>query len=165
MGAKAWMRKLIVAAMGVAASGFLLSAPPASAQSYIKAGVLTCTVAPGIGLIIASSKSLTCTFQPDHRGPEFYSGNITKVGLDIGVTGATIIVWAVFSKVTGYPVGALAGSYGGLSAEATVGLGLGANVLLGGSNRAFALQPLSVQGQVGLNFAVAVTELTLYAAK
>lgn len=164
MRATGLMRKLVFVLAGLMASGLvLIGAPPAKAQSYIKAGVLTCTVNPGIGLIITSTKTMSCTFSPNFRGPEFYSGRITKVGIDIGITGATVIVWAVLSKTTGFPIGALAGTYGGLSAEATVGIGLGANVLIGGSNRAFALQPLSVQGQVGLDFAVGVTRLDLYA--
>lgn len=164
MGATGFLRRAVLMLAGLAAAGLVLvQSAPASAQSYLKAGVLTCNVAPGIGLIITSTKSLTCTFQPDFRGPEFYSGRISKVGVDIGFTGATVIVWAVFSKVRGFPMGALAGSYGGISAEATVGLGLGANILVGGSDRSFALQPVSVQGQVGLNFAVGVTQLDLYA--
>ena len=158
------LRKVLCVLVGVMTGGLVLAAaPPAVAQSYIKAGVLTCAVNPGVGLIIASTKTMTCTFTPDFRGPEYYGGTIRKVGIDIGVTGATVIVWAVLAQTSGFPVGALAGTYGGLSAEATVGVGLGANVLVGGSNRSFALQPLSVQGQVGLDFAVGVTELELYA--
>ncbi len=163
MGATGWMRKVFLACVGLMVAALVFAAPPARAQSYIKAGILTCTVNPGIGLIVMSTKTMSCTFAPDFRGPEFYSGRITKVGIDVGVTGATVIVWVVLSKTTGFPVGALAGTYGGVSAEATVGVGLGANVLVGGSNRAFALQPLSVQGQVGLDFAVGVTELQLFA--
>lgn len=163
MGAIGSVRKLLVACLAFVAAAFLFTAPPANAQSYIKTGVLTCTVNPGIGLIVMSTKTMSCTFSPNFRGPEFYSGRITKVGIDVGVTGATVIVWVVLSKTTGYPIGALAGTYGGVSAEMTVGVGLGANVLIGGSNRAFALQPVSVQGQVGLDFAVGVTELQLFA--
>jgi hypothetical protein len=164
MRADGSLRKVLCVLVGLMTGGLVLAeAPPAAAQSYIKAGVLTCTVNPGIGLIVTSTKTMSCTFAPDFRGPEFYSGRITRVGLDIGITGATVIVWAVLAQTTGFPVGALAGTYGGLSAEATVGVGLGANVLVGGSNRSFALQPLSVQGQVGLDFAVGVTELQLYA--
>jgi hypothetical protein len=152
----------IVALLAVALS--LGDAPPArAAQSYIKAGILTCSVSAGIGLIVASSKRVSCTFAPDFRGPEYYGGRIRKVGIDIGVTGATVIVWVVLSSVEGFPVGALAGTYGGVSAEASLVLGLGANVLVGGSNRAFALQPLSVQGQLGVNIAAGITQLELYA--
>jgi hypothetical protein len=163
MDARSAIRKLVLTLVGVVMLAMLASPPPAQAQSYIKAGILTCTVNPGVGLIVMSTKTMSCTFSPTFRGPEFYSGRITKVGIDIGITGATVIVWAVLSKTTGFPVGALAGTYGGVSAEATVGVGLGANILIGGSNRAFALQPLSVQGQVGLDFAVGVTELQLFA--
>jgi hypothetical protein len=147
----------------LAAALFVVGAQPAKAQSYLKAGVLTCTVNPGIGLVVVSSKTMSCTFVPDFRGPEYYGGRFTRVGIDIGVTGATVIVWAVLSSVQGFPVGALAGTYVGASAETTVGLGLGANVLVGGSNRSFALQPLSVQGQVGLDFAVGIAKVTLNA--
>jgi hypothetical protein len=74
------------------------------------------------------------------------------------------MVWAVFAPTT-RRIGALAGNYAGASAEATVGAGLGANVLLGGSDRTIALQPLSVQGQAGLNVAAGVTELILRPAR
>jgi hypothetical protein len=137
---------------------------PARAQDYVKVGVLTCSVSGGVGLIITSSKALSCTFAPDTRGPEHYAGTIRKFGLDIGVTSGAVIVWAVLSSVHGVPVGALAGNYGGVSAEASVIIGGGANVLLGGSNRSFALQPLSVQGQVGLNIAAGITSLELFYA-
>jgi hypothetical protein len=135
--------------------------PPASA-AMVRAGVLECTVAPGIGLIILSSKRLTCTYRPERGRPQLYAGRITKVGVDIGVTGRTIIVWAVLSSQVGFPYGALAGSYGGLSAEASVGLGAGANALIGGTGRSFVLQPFSVQAQTGLNIAAGVAALTLF---
>ena len=164
MGAMTTLRKAVfVAALAAASLGLVQSRPAEAQGSYVKAGVLTCAVNPGIGLIITSTKTMSCTFVPDFRGPEYYSGRMTRVGLDIGITGATVIVWAVLASVKGFPVGALAGTYGGVSAESTVGVGLGANVLIGGSNRSFALQPLSVQGQVGLDFAVGIAQLTLVA--
>ena len=164
MRANGSLRSVVVVLVSLMTGALFLSeVRPAQAQSYLKAGVLTCAVSPGVGLLVTSSKSLSCTFVPDFRGPEYYGGTIRKVGIDIGITGATVIVWAVLSSVEGFPVGALAGTYGGVSAEATVGIGLGANVLVGGSNRAFALQPLSVQGQVGLDFAVGLTQVDLYA--
>jgi hypothetical protein len=138
----------------------LVPAAPASA-AMIRAGVLECTVAPGIGLIVLSSKQLTCTYRPDRGRPQLYAGRITKVGLDIGVTGRTVIVWAVFTSQVGFPFGALAGSYAGVSAEASVGLGVGANALIGGTGRSFVLQPFSVQAQTGLNLAAGITSLTL----
>jgi len=138
------------------------AATPAAAQSYVDAGVLTCRVGPSIGLLVTSTKQLDCTFTPNFRAPERYSGSITRFGLDIGITGEGLIVWGVLSSVqVGFPAGSLAGTYGGASAEASLVVGAGANVLLGGSNRAFALQPISVQGQIGVNFAAGITAMTL----
>jgi hypothetical protein len=153
--------KALFAAVVLAAAAFAGTMP--ADAGYIKTGVLTCKVAPGAGMIIGSSKSMTCTFAPDFRGPETYGGKINKIGLDIGVTGETVIVWAVLAAQRGYPVGSLAGTYVGASAEASLIVGAGANLLVGGSNRSFALQPLSVQGQLGLDFAVAISSLDLWA--
>jgi hypothetical protein len=130
-----------------------------------KAGTLTCDISGGIGLIITSHKDLTCMFTPSEPGPrEVYVGGISKFGLDLGATAGGEMVWAVYAPTT-RRFGALAGEYTGASAEATVGAGLGANVLVGGSNRTVALQPLSVQGQAGLNVAAGVAELILRPAR
>jgi Protein of unknown function (DUF992) len=138
-----------------------LGAGPASAASGVKVGALTCSISAGVGLIIASKKSIACTFKPSGGGAvEKYSGSITKVGLDIGITAKSIVGWAVFAPGK-LKAGSLAGSYGGGSAEATLGLGLGANVLIGGSKKSVALQPISVQAQAGLNLAVGIAGLRL----
>jgi len=130
-----------------------------------KAGTLTCDISGGIGLIITSHKDLTCMFTPSEPGPrEVYVGGISKFGLDLGATAGGEMVWAVYAPTT-RRFGALAGEYTGASAEATVGAGLGANVLVGGSNRTVALQPLSVQGQAGLNVAAGVAEIILRPAR
>ncbi len=130
-----------------------------------KVGTLSCDISGGIGLIITSHKDLTCMFTPSEPGPrEVYVGGITKFGLDLGATAGGEMVWAVYAPTT-RRFGALAGEYAGASAEATVGAGLGANVLVGGSNRTVALQPLSVQGQAGLNVAAGVAELVLRPAR
>jgi hypothetical protein len=137
-----------------------LGATEASAQSRTRAGVLTCNVAGGVGLILGSQKATSCVFDP-RRGPnERYTGVIRKFGLDIGATQRGVIKWAVLSEGNLAP-GSLAGNYVGASAEATVGAGLGANALIGGNNRTVALQPLSVSGQTGLNFALGVGNLEL----
>ena len=131
----------------------------------VKAGMLTCDISGGIGLIISSHKDVTCMFTPSQRGPrEVYVGGISKFGLDIGATAGGEMVWAVYAPTT-RRFGALAGNYSGATAEATVGAGLGTNVLVGGSNRTVALQPVSVQGQAGLNVAAGVAELTLRPAR
>ncbi|HEX4556520.1 MAG TPA: DUF992 domain-containing protein [Xanthobacteraceae bacterium] len=133
----------------------------AQAQERIQAGSLTCDVSAGIGLIIGSQRNVSCTFTPSLPGPiEYYTGTISKLGVDIGVTGGGIMVWLVWSP-TNRPIGGLAGNYVGGTAEASVVAGVGANALVGGSNRSVALQPLSVSGQVGLNIAAGVAGLDL----
>ena len=133
----------------------------ATSEPTVEVGVLNCTVANGAGFIIGSSKRLDCTFQGGGRR-EPYVGHINKFGIDIGATTTGVISWAVFApSAGGMGPGALAGSYGGVTGEATIGVGLGANVLVGGSKRSIALQPLSVGAQQGLNLAIGVAALTL----
>ena len=141
----------------------IASADPAGAQR-VKSGVLTCDVSAGLGFIIGSSKSVSCGYTPDQPGPpEAYIGSISKFGLDIGITGGGVMVWAVFTETIAGP-GFLTGEYVGASVEATIAAGLGANALVGGSNRTVALQPISVTGQIGLNLAVGVASLRLMPA-
>jgi Protein of unknown function (DUF992) len=146
----------------VSVFGLALASGGAAAQSPGKAGTLTCDVEGGIGMIIASHKAMTCRFDPVAPGwvPEAYSGSIGKLGVDIGATSSSQMVWAVFAAGSPAP-GALAGDYAGATAEATFAVGLGANVLVGGSNHSIALQPLSVTGQTGLNVAGGVAVLSL----
>jgi hypothetical protein len=151
----------------IAASALALTvvfADPAAAQRA-RAGVLTCDVSGGIGLIIGSQKQVSCVYAPDGPGPQdLYNGSITKFGLDLGITGASVMVWAVFAETAGGP-GFLAGDYVGATGEMTIAAGLGANVLVGGSNRTVALQPVSVTGQIGLNLAVGAADLHLRPAR
>jgi uncharacterized protein DUF992 len=154
----------------VVAAGFLaLAVPgspaPAPAQSGVKAGMLSCNVAAGWGFIIGSSKQVNCTFAPNAGAPERYTGSITKFGADIGYSAAAVMVWGVFAPAADVKPGALAGTYAGATAGAAVGVGVGANVLVGGSDKSVALQPLSVEGSVGLNVAAGVAGLNLQAAK
>jgi len=136
-------------------------AAPAAAQERTQVGQLTCDISGGIGLILGSQRTLNCTFAPSVPGPvEIYAGTLTKLGVDIGVTAGGAMVWLVYAP-TSRPAGALSGSYGGATAEATVGAGVGANVLIGGSNRTIALQPVSLQGQSGLNVAAGVAGIDL----
>jgi hypothetical protein len=154
------MRRNILAALICALAMVSLSSGFAQAQ-WVRTGVLTCDVSAGIGLIIGGQNQLNCEFRPDLPGPpERYFGNITKLGVDIGFTGGGVMVWAVYNSTT-RGIGFLAGDYAGVTGEATVVAGLGANVLVGGSNRTVALQPVSVGGQVGLNVAVGVANLSL----
>jgi hypothetical protein len=153
------------AAIGpVALALALASLAPAAAQrpTWAKTGVLNCDVSGGFGFIIGSQKSVQCIFIPDIPGwrQEYYVGVISKFGLDIGATARSQMVWGVYAETVG-GFSALSGNYAGATGEATALLGLGANVLVGGSNRTVALQPLSVTGQVGLNVAAGVAELQL----
>lgn len=136
-------------------------AEPAAAQQ-VRAGLLTCDVSAGLGLIITSRKELSCTFAPDRLGfmREDYDGTITKFGLDVGLVGGGVMVWVVFTGTVAGP-GFLAGDYVGASGEASLGAGLGANVLVGESNRTVTLQPVSVGAQIGINIAVGVAALHL----
>ena len=155
------MRRTFMGVLILALAAMLFNAPTAQAQR-IRTGVLNCDVSAGIGLIIGSQRSVNCLFTPDQPGypQEGYYGTISKLGLDVGVTAGGIMVWGVYADTNrGY--GFLAGDYAGASGEATVVAGLGANVLVGGSNRTVALQPLSVGGQVGLNLALGVANLSL----
>ena len=151
------VKSLAVAAVVASAA---MSAAPAQAQQ-VQAGTLTCEVAGGIGLIVTSRKDVVCTFQNSAGELEIYDGYIRRFGIDIGATTSGAIVWNVFAPSGSTVRGALAGTYGGASAEATVVAGLGANVLLGGSRRSVALQPVSFSGQTGLNVAVGVSDLTI----
>src|SRR5262245_31227146 len=151
-------RKAIAAAALLLA---LAALEPAAAQR-VRVGMLNCDVSAGIGFIIGSQRGLICRFSPDGGGPpEVYTGTISRFGLDLGVTAGAQMVWAVHAEYYGPRPGVLAGDYVGATGEATVAVGLGANVLVGGSNRQIALQPLSVSGQVGLNLAVGVADLRL----
>lgn len=142
----------------------LLMATPAVAQENVEIGRLECTVEGGIGLIIGSSKDAVCEFyDADTAEPvDIYFGQVNKLGLDVGVTNQSVIQWLVLAPSRdAYEPDSLAGEYVGVSAEATVGVGLGANALVGGSSDNFMLQPVSVQGQTGLNVAMGVTGFTL----
>ena len=155
----------VFAVLAVAATVGLPAPTMAQGPNRTKAGTLTCDISGGMGMIIASKKGVACMFTPAQPGPrEVYTGSITKFGLDVGATSGGEMVWSVFAPSNKH-FGALAGNYAGASAEATVGAGLGANVLVGGSNRTVALQPVSVQGQTGLNLAVGVSELQLQPAR
>jgi hypothetical protein len=135
---------------------------PAGAKSSAVIGLLECNVSGGVGLIVYSSKELSCTFRPNSGGKaEHYRGRIEKFGVDVGATAGGYFGWAVWSQTSGKKRGALVGNYGGLTAEATVIGGVGANALVGGNSDTVTLQPISVQAQAGLNLAAGVAALTL----
>jgi hypothetical protein len=128
----------------------------------VQAGMLSCNLAPSIGLIVAESQRMSCRYTPNGPyPPENYNGVMNTVGLELGVTAAGVMAWGVFAPSQGTPMGALAGEYVGASGDISLGVGVGANVLFGGSNRTIALQPLSVEGQAGVNVSLGVSGLTL----
>jgi Protein of unknown function (DUF992) len=137
---------------------------PAVAQqpAYTKAGALTCRTSASVGLIVGSRQRLACIFRPDSGGPEErYVGRIGRLGLDVGITAGGVLAWAVLARTRSVPRGALAGTYVGASGDISLGVGAGANVLVGGSRRSVALQPVSVEAQVGVNLALGVARLVL----
>jgi hypothetical protein len=147
----------------VAAATLIAASPPLAAQpGRLQVGTLACSISSGVGLIVASQRNVACAFKGGAGEPEeAYTGVLSRVGVDIGFTTGGAIIWAVFADTNRY-AGMLAGTYVGATAEASVAAGLGANVLIGGSNRTVALQPVSVQGQMGLNVGAGIGSLELH---
>jgi Protein of unknown function (DUF992) len=128
----------------------------------VKAGLLACQISPSVGFIVGSFQSMSCRFTPDSGAPpESYTGTINRLGLDIGVTGGRRLAWAVYAPTRGLAPGGLAGAYVGASGDASLGVGVGANFLLGGSNNTVALQPFSIENQFGVSLALGIANLQL----
>ena len=153
------MNKFLAAAAAVAALGLTAGAAQAA---QVQVGVLTCEVEPGVGLVFGSSKAVSCEFTRKGHRTEVYEGSIDKLGIDLGVTAGGAIAWLVFAAQPD-DVGprALAGDYVGASAEASLGLGVGGNWLIGGNSDSIALQPWSVTGTIGVNWSWTWTKLSL----
>jgi hypothetical protein len=160
------MFRTAFAAAAVLVAALTMVVGSADAQPRrIEVGTLTCAMSSGIGLIVGSQKNVNCVFRGQPGEPEeAYTGTMTTVGLDIGITTGGVIVWTVFADTNRF-VGMLAGKYVGGTGEVSIAAGLGANVLVGGSHRTVALQSVSVQGQVGLDIAAGVGELDLHPAQ
>ncbi|MBR0691894.1 DUF992 domain-containing protein [Bradyrhizobium lablabi] len=155
-------RFCIAALLATLALSSLCSFPALAQPQGTKAGVLTCKLSPSIGLIIGSRQRMSCRYVPDNGGaPEFYTGVMNNIGLDIGITAGGALAWGVIAPTSGPMRGALAGTYVGASGSIGVGVGVGANVLVGGSHRSISLQPLSVEGSIGVNLSLGVSGLTL----
>jgi hypothetical protein len=140
-----------------------LIAPIASANAVpaMRAGVLQCHGGQNVGFVVGSVTSLECVFQSEGRRPEPYVATVKRIGLDLGITEQTQFSWAVNSPDGRLGYGGLGGSYGGVGANASVGVGFGGNFLVGGPANAYALQPISVQGQTGLNVAAGIAGIDL----
>ena len=150
---------LVIGSLALAI-GVLFSGSPARAQGGAQVGTLSCNVASGWGFVFGSSRSLRCTFAGSGR-TEHYAGSIRRFGVDIGYTSAGVLIWAVLAPTSNLAPGALAGEFVGATGSATVGVGAGANVLVGGSNRTISLQPVSFEGSTGLNVAAGIGAISL----
>ena len=147
------------------APNVLAQGEAAPVKQTTKIGYLNCHVASGWGFIFGSSRKLQCVYTPAASGKkiENYSGSITKFGADIGYLQSGVILWTVLSpgmKITENP-GLLAGHYGGATASATLGLGAGGNLLVGGMDGSISLQPISIEGNTGLNVAAGIATINL----
>ena len=163
-------RAVFGAVIGLAlatASGAWAQAPAAApsgggSSMTVRAGYLTCHVASGWGFVFGSSRDVKCAYALQPGYTEYYTGSITKFGADIGYLSSGVIVWAVLAPTNNLGQGALTGHYAGATASAAVGVGAGANVLIGGFKNSIALQPISIEGQNGLNIAAGVAALALH---
>jgi len=153
------LRKSLLA-VGLALGTAALVAP-AQAAVGVKAGILTCNVASGSGFIFGSDHAVSCTYSGAGGRIEHYTGTISKFGVDIGYSRGGVIIWAVLAPTSNPPPDALVGQYGGITAGASAGVGASANLLIGGSKHEISLQPLSVEGERGLNVAAGIAEITL----
>jgi uncharacterized protein DUF992 len=145
----------------IAAAALAGSLSGAHAMPAMHAGILECRGGQNVGFVVGSVASLECVFQSPGRRPEAYVATVRRIGLDLGVTAQTQFTWAVDAPTTRLGYGELAGTYGGVGANASIGIGGGGNFLIGGTRNAYALQPISVQGQTGLNVAAGIAGIEL----
>jgi Protein of unknown function (DUF992) len=157
------LRAMNFRAWVLAAGLIAVAAPTASqAQTWTQAGMLKCRLNPSVGFIVFGHQSMECRFIPSAPlAPQIYEGALNTVGIDIGIVGTGGLAWAVLAPTQGVPAGALAGTYVGASGDIAVGAGVGANVLVGGSNRSFALQPVSLEGSVAMDVTLGLSALQL----
>ena len=149
---------------GIAATLLVVSFTAAQAQQptqRVQVGVLECRGGASIGFIVGSVTNLGCVLRAEGLPEDRYIATIRKVGLDLGITQESALAWGVFAPVARLGPGELAGDYAGVQGSAAIGVGVGGNVLIGGSNNTIALQPLSLQGQVGLSIAAGLESLEL----
>lgn len=160
------MTLLNLATVTAAAVLMALTSAQVMAQSSplptaVKAGYLNCNEASGWGFVVGSSRALKCTFTSNSGTTQRYIGSITKLGVDIGYVSGGVILWAVLAPTSDPGDGALAGSYVGVTAGATVAGGGTANLLVGGSDKSISLQPISIEGTTGLNLAAGFAAVEL----
>jgi uncharacterized protein DUF992 len=147
--------------LGIAIASLVASFASANALPPVRAGILQCEGGQNVGFVVGSVTSLECVFQSEGRRPEPYIATVHRYGVDLGFTDQTRFSWAVNAPSHRLERGDLAGNYGGVGANASVGVGFGGNFLVGGAQNAYALQPVSVQGQTGLNVAAGIANIEL----
>ena len=148
--------------VGLAVAALVTTVSAASAQSRVQVGTIECEGGPNVGYVIGSATQFQCVFRAQGRRPEPYLANVQRIGIDLGITETTGFAWAVFAPTRQVGPGDLAGSYGGVGGNASIGIGGGGNLLWGGSQNSYALQPLSLQGQTGLNVAGGIVGVELH---
>jgi Protein of unknown function (DUF992) len=147
--------------LGIAIAALVVPVAGASALPPVRAGVLECRGGQNVGYVVGSVTSLECIFQSEGRRPEPYIATVRRYGVDLGFTQQTRFTWAVNAPNRRIGRGELAGNYGGVGANASVGVGFGGNFLVGGPANAYALQPVSVQGMTGLNVTAGIAGIEL----
>jgi hypothetical protein len=158
-----FMRRSFILA-GAVLTTLVASCAGASAQQPIQrvqVGILECRGGASVGFIVGSVTNLGCVLRIEGMPEDRYIATIRKVGVDLGITQESALAWGVYAPVARLGPGDLSGNYAGAQGSASVGIGVGGNALVGGSNNSIALQPLSVQGQVGLNVAAGLESLEL----
>jgi Protein of unknown function (DUF992) len=152
-------RPLLLAAATLVAS--FAGAHAQAPMQRVQLGILECRGGASIGFIVGSVTNLGCVLRVDGMPDDRYVATIRKVGVDLGITQESALAWGVYAPVARLGPGDLAGNYAGAQGSASVGVGVGGNVLVGGSANSIALQPLSVQGQIGLSVAAGLESLEL----
>jgi Protein of unknown function (DUF992) len=155
-------KMMVVAALMLAVASLVPAAHADEQKATVRAGYLTCHVSSGWGFIFGSSRSMKCSYAMTPQYTEYYTGRINKFGADIGYLSSAVMIWAVIAPTNNLGQGALAGHYAGATASVAVGIGAGANVLVGGFKNSIALQPVTIEGQNGLNVAAGVAALSLH---
>src|SRR5216110_848080 len=152
-------RFLIIAALAALASS--IGGANAQQVQRVQVGVLECRGGASVGFVVGSVTNLGCVLRAEGMPEDRYIATIRKVGLDLGITQESALAWGVFAPAARLGPGDLSGDYVGAQGSATLGVGVGGNVLVGGSANSIALQPLSVQGQVGVSVAAGLESLEL----
>jgi hypothetical protein len=147
--------------LAIATAALVASFASANALPAVRAGVLQCQGGQNVSFVVGSVTNLECVFQSEGRRPEPYVATVHRFGVDLGFTDQTQFSWAVDAPTDRLGRGELAGNYSGVGANASVGLGFGGNFLVGGAENAYGLQPISLQGQTGLNVAAGVAGVEL----